>query len=412
MGAGSRKNILVLSFTLVVVMLGFGLVIPIFPFFIEELGAGGKELGLLVAISALLEFLFAPLWGSVSDRVGRKLVLMIGMVGYGLSSLLMGLATQLWMLFASRALSGILSSATLTTALAYVGDSTPEKERGGGMGTLGAAMALGVILGPGLGGWLAGDSLSTPFFIAAGMSLVSLLLIFFLLPESLPAEARRQGKGKVNVVNLRALWQALRPRSGQALFSPIGVLLLMVALFSFALTNFEAVFGLYALEKFGYGPERVGTILMVVAVVSTVGKAVLTGPATKRWGEAAVIKASALAGSVGFLVLLAANTYITILLATGFFILSKTLLRPAAFALISKRSAGSQGAAMGLSNSFMSLGRIAGPVWAGFVFDVNVNYPYLSGAAIMFVGFLVSLIWVSQPKISTCAIKTGAFHFG
>ena len=192
----------------------------------------------------------------------------------------------------------------------------------------------------------------------------------------------------MNVVNLRTLWQAL--------FSPIGVLLLMVALFSFALTNFEAVFGLYALEKFGYGPERVGTILMVVAVVSTVGKAVLTGPATKRWGEATVIKASALAGSVGFLVLLAANTYVTILLATGFFILSKTLLRPAAFALISKRSAGNQGAAMGLSNSFMSLGRIAGPVWAGFVFDLNVNCPYLSGAALMFVGFLVSLIWVSQ----------------
>ena len=399
MKTNDRKQIAILSFTLVVVMLGFGLVIPIFPFFIEELGAGGSELGLLVAISALLEFVFAPLWGSVSDRIGRKPVLMIGMVGYGLSSLLMGLATQLWMLFASRALSGILSSATLTTALAYVGDSTSGEDRGGGMGALGAAMALGVILGPGLGGWLAGDSLSTPFFIAAGMSLVSLLLILLLLPESLPAEARRQGKGKVNVVNLRALWQALRPRSGQALFSPIGVLLLMVALFSFALTNFEAVFGLYALEKFGYGPERVGTILMVVAVVSTVGKAVLTGPATKRWGEAAVIKASALAGSVGFLVLLAANTYATILLATGFFILSKTLLRPAAFALISKRSAGSQGAAMGLSNSFMSLGRIAGPVWAGFVFDVNVNYPYLSGAAIMFVGFLISLAWVSQPKI-------------
>ena len=129
MGVTTRQNILILSFTLVVVMLGFGLVIPIFPFFIEELGAGGKELGLLVAISALLEFLFAPLWGSVSDRIGRKPVLMIGMVGYGLSSLLMGLATQLWMLFASRALSGILSSATLTTALAYVGDSTSEKER-------------------------------------------------------------------------------------------------------------------------------------------------------------------------------------------------------------------------------------------------------------------------------------------
>ncbi len=391
MSASNRKQILILSFILVVVTLGFGLVIPIFPFYIEALGAGGSELGLLVATSALLEFVFAPLWGSVSDRIGRKPVLILGMVGYGLSSFLMGLATQLWMLFASRALSGILSSATLTTALAYVGDSTSEEERGGGMGMLGAAMALGIILGPGMGGWLASDSLSTPFFVAAGMSLLSLVLILLLLPESLPAEARQQGKGKISTVSLHTLWRAL--------FSPIGVLLLMVALFSFALTNFEAVFGLYALEKFGYGPERVGTILMVVAVVSTVGKAALTGPATKRWGEATVIKVSALLGSVGFLVLLAANTYVTILLATGFFILSKTLLRPAAFALISKRSAASQGAAMGLSSSFMSLGRIAGPIWAGFIFDVNVNYPYLSGAVIMFIGFLASLVWVAQTRI-------------
>ena len=390
MNASNRKQLLILSFTLIVVMLGFGLVIPIFPFYIEEMGAGGSELGLLVATAALLEFAFAPLWGSVSDRIGRKPVLIIGIVGYGLSSLLMGLSTELWMLFASRALSGILSSATLATAMAYVGDSTSEEDRGGGMGLLGAAMALGVILGPGLGGWLAGDSLSRPFFIAAGMSLISLLLILILLPESLTAKARQQKKDKESELHIRRLWRSL--------FSPIGVLLLMVALFSFALTNFEAIFGLYALEKFDYGPERVGTILMVVAVVSTVGKATLTGPATKRWGEATVIKVSALLGSVGFLVLLAANTYVTILIATAFFILSKTLLRPAAFALISKRSAESQGIAMGLSNSFMSLGRIAGPIWAGFIFDVNIDYPYLSGAVIMFAGFLISLVWVSQGR--------------
>ncbi len=384
----SNRKILILSFTLVVVMLGFGMVIPIFPFYIEQLGAGGAELGLLVATAALLEFVFAPVWGSVSDRIGRKPVLMLGMIGYGLSSLLMGFSTELWMLFASRAFSGILSSATLTTALAYVGDSTSEEERGGGMGTLGAMMALGIIVGPGFGGWLAGDSLSTPFFIAAGMSLVSLLLILLFLPESLPAEARRQAEGKVSTVQFGELWRAL--------LSPIGVLLFMVTLFSFALTNFEAVFGLYALEKFGYGPERVGTILMVIAVVSTVGKGALTGPATRRWGEATVIKASALAGSVGFAVLLLANTYTTILLATGFFILSKTLLRPAAFSLISKRTTTGQGVVMGLSNSFMSLGRIVGPIWAGLLFDANVNYPYLSGSAIMFIGFLISLAWVSQ----------------
>lgn len=390
MNASNRKQILILSFALIVVMLGFGMVMPVFPFYIEEMGASGRHLGLLVATSSLLEFFFGPIWGGVSDRIGRKPVLMLGMIGYALSMVLFGLATELWMLFASRALSGILSSATLSTSLAYIGDSTSDEERGGGMGFLGAAMAFGLILGPGAGGWLAGGSLSTPFFVSAGLSLVALFLILLLLPESLPAEERADVGGAIRTVQLGELRRAL--------LGPLGVLLLMLTLFSFALTNFEAVFGLYALEKFDYGPERVGTILTVVAVVSTVGKAVLTGPTTRCWGEATVIKASALTGSLGFLVLLLANTYPTILLATGFFILSKTLLRPAAFALISKRAGGAQGAAMGLSNSFMSLGRIVGPVWAGFIFDVNVDYPYLSGSAIMFIGFLASLLWVRQSS--------------
>ncbi len=259
METSNRRHIAILSFTLVVVMLGFGMVIPIFPFYIEKLGASGSELGLLVATSALLEFIFAPIWGSVSDRTGRKPILMLGVVGYALSSLLLGLSTQLWMLFASRALSGILSSATLATALAYVGDSTSEEDRGGGMGILGAAMALGVILGPGLGGWLGTDSLSLPFFIAAGLSLVALVLILFLLPESLPAGARQDAGAKVRTIQIGSLWGALR--------GPVGILLALLSLVSFGLTNFEAIFGLYAAEKFDYGPERVGAILMVIGVV-------------------------------------------------------------------------------------------------------------------------------------------------
>lgn len=382
-----RKNIIVLSFAMVVVMLGFGMVIPIFPFYIQDMGAGGSELGLLIATSAFLEFVFGPFWGSVSDRIGRRPVLSIGMFGYALSTFLFGISTQLWMLFASRALSGILSSATVTSALAYISDNTSEKDRGGGMGKLGAAMALGLILGPGVGGWLGSESLSLPFFIAAGMALISLLLIILLLPESLP-EDKRAPAGKFNAIQVKGSWSAI---SG-----PIGFSLFMVMLFSFALTNFESVFGLYALEKFGFGPRQVGSILTVIAVVSTIGKATLTGPVTKRWGESLVIKGSLLAGSIGFLVLLWADSYFTILLATAFFILSKTLLRPAAFALISKQTTAGQGAAMGLSNSFMSLGRIIGPIWAGFIFDINLNFPYLSGSLLMLISFILSLQWMKS----------------
>jgi DHA1 family multidrug resistance protein-like MFS transporter len=386
-----RGKILILSFAMVVVMLGFGMVIPIFPFYIEHMGAGGSELGLLIATSALLEFVFGPLWGSISDRIGRRPVLSIGMVGYALSTFLFGISTQLWMLFASRALSGILSSATVTSALAYVSDNTSGDERGGGMGKLGAAMALGLMLGPGAGGWLGSETLSLPFFVASGMAVVSLLLILILLPESLPGE-KRAPVGELNTVRVRGLWRAI---SG-----PLGFSLFMVMLFSFALTNFESVFGLYALKRFAFGPGQVGAILMVVAVVSTIGKAALTGPATKRWGEARVIKGSLLAGSLGFLVLLWADSYLTILLATAFFILSKTLLRPAAFALISKQAEGGQGTALGVSNSFMSLGRILGPIWAGFIFDVNLSYPYLSGSILMLVCFFLSLWWMkTDPGI-------------
>ena len=387
-----KREFLILAIVLIVVMLGFGMVIPIFPFYIEELGAGGSELGLLVATSAFLEFIFGPMWGSVSDRFGRKPILLVGLFGYAISTFLFGISTALWMLFAARAVSGILSSATITAAMAYVTDITTAENRGDGMGKIGAAMALGLMLGPGLGGWLATESLSRPFFIAAGLSLLSLVMVAVILPESISKEDR------VTSIKPQVLqFEALR----KALFSQIGVLLLLVTLFSFALTNFEAIFGLYALDKFGFTPNQVGTILMVVAIVSTAGKASLTGPVTRKWGEAVTIKFSLIAGAVGFLILLAAWDFYSILVTTGLFILSKTLLRPAAFALISNQAEKDQGAVMGLSNSFMSLGRIIGPIWAGFVFDLDPNYPYLSGSIFMLVGFIISLFTVKAQKVQS-----------
>ena len=139
MNTSNRKNIAILAFALIVVMLGYGMAIPLFPFYIAEMGAGGQQLGLLISISALLELLCSPIWGSVSDRVGRKPILLLGLLGYAVSSLLFGLSTELWMLYASRALGGLLSSATSATALAYISDSTSERDRGGGLGMLGAA---------------------------------------------------------------------------------------------------------------------------------------------------------------------------------------------------------------------------------------------------------------------------------
>lgn len=385
-----RRNLIILFVTLVIIMLGFGMIIPILPFYIDSFGASGSALGMLMAVFATMQFLFAPVWGELSDRYGRKPILILGVLGNAISQLFFGLSTQLWMLFASRALAGILSSATLPTAMAYIGDSTSDEERGGGMGVLGAAFGVGMVLGPGVGGWLAVRSLATPFFVAAGLSMIALIFIFLVLPESLPAPARQDTDGKIRGPQLGRMWQAL---SG-----PIGYLLLMAFLLSFGLTNFEGIFGLYALERYGYGPQQVGTILTFIGLTSAVVQGILTGPSTKRWGEATVIKASLLGSVVGFLVMLTADTFYTVLLTVSFFIFSNAMLRPAVASLTSKRATGGQGVAMGLNNSFMSLGRIVGPVWAGFAFDFNINLPYISGAIVMLIGFLASMTWMTKER--------------
>ncbi|MCW4014399.1 MAG: MFS transporter, partial [Candidatus Bathyarchaeota archaeon] len=285
--SGSRRSIAVLSFVMIVVMLGFGMVIPIFPFYIEALGVGGSELGLLVAVASLMEFICAPIWGAISDRVGRKPILLLGLTGYFLAMLFTGFVRGYWMLLLIRAVTGVLSSATLPTSMAYVSDVTSDDERANGIGILGSAMGLGVIIGPGLGGLLGSESLALPFFVSAALSLVAVLLVFLIVPESLPKDSQRQD------IKLQSPLEGLYT----ALTGSFGVLFLLAFLLSFGLTNFESIFGLYASQKFGYGTERVGVILMVVGIATTLGKGLLTGPFTRWFGENNVIKGSLLAGS-------------------------------------------------------------------------------------------------------------------
>ena len=389
----NRRNLAILFFTLVIVMMGFGMVIPILPFYIIEFGAGGSAMGMLMASYAIMQFIFSPIWGSISDRIGRKPVLMIGVLGFGITQLIFGFSSALWMLFAARILAGVLSSATLPTAMAYIGDSTTERDRGGGMGIIGAAMGVGMVLGPGIAGWMATYSLSLPFFFAAALSLVSLVLIYLLLPESLPAEKRQIGDSFVQGPQFREMWQAL--------FTPIGLLLFMAFLVSFGLTNFEIVFGLYAVETYGYGPQQVGGLLTFIGLLSAIVQGGLTGPFTRRWGEVAIIKVSLLGSALGFVMMVMARSFFAVLFTMGFFIISNAMLRPAVSALISKRSSVGQGVAMGLNNSFMSLGRSVGPLWAGFAYDINSGYPYWSGALIMLVGFVISLLRLKPDKATS-----------
>jgi len=381
MGTNNKKNLFILSFTLVVVTLGFGLVMPIIPFYMEQLGAGGAELGLLVASYAIMRLIFGPIWGSLSDRIGRKPILAVGVLGYGITMVGFGLATQLWMMFAARIFSGILSSATSPTAMAYISDSTSKEERGGGMGMMGAAAGLGTILGPALGGILADYSLSLPFFAASGLSLLSLILILVFLPESLKKSGQEDQEDEQPVLDPRALWNAL--------FSPVGPLLMKAFISTGGMMIFYGVLGLYALERFGFGTNQVGVIFTVLGLMTALGQGLLVGPLTKRFGDSSVIKAGFLLSGISLLTVIPADTFPLMLLTIGLFSLCNAVLAPAISSLTSKRATLSQGITMGLSNSFVSLGRIVGPPIGGFSFDLHWSLPFVLGALFLFSGFFV-----------------------
>ncbi|HKJ27238.1 MAG TPA: MFS transporter [Anaerolineales bacterium] len=377
------KKLIVLFITLMIIMMGFGMVIPVLPFLIEEFGASGSDLGMLMAIYALMQLIFSPIWGKISDRIGRRPVMLFGLTGNGLSMLLMGLSSSMWMLFAARALAGLLASATLPTAYAYVSDKTSEEDRGAGMGIVGAALGVGMVLGPGFSGILAEYSLSLPFFAGAFLSLFAIAAVYFYLPESLPEE-ERETTTKINLKGqFSEMWFAL--------FGPIGFLLVLAFLISFGMTNFESIFGLYMSHKFAYGPGQVGLILTLIGLVSAGVQGGLTGPATRKFGETTVIKASFIGSAIGFVIMLWAFNLPTILLSVSFFVFSNAMIRPGVSSLISKRATIGQGMAMGLNNSFMSLGRVVGPVLAGAVFDIDIRLPYLIGALVTFIGFVLCL---------------------
>ena len=386
MKAGARKNVRILAFTLLVVMLGYGMIMPVMPFLIEQLGAGGTELGWLVSTYSLMQLVCAPLWGMLSDRIGRKPVIAIGVLGYAITLFLFGLATQFWMLFVARTLAGMLSSAAMPTSMAYISDNAPEGERSRGMGQLGAAIGAGVVAGPLLGGLLSSRSLSLPFFVGAALAGVAFLLVLLLLPESRPnpETAKKQP--------LR--WHDLR----QVFSSPAGLLLLLIFIMSFGLANFQGIIGLYAVDKFGFTTGQVGALWMVIGAVLILGQGGLTGPLTKRFGELPLIRLGLAGGAAGFLFISLAVDFPTLLLALGFFTLALALIGPALNAYISQFAGEHQGAVMGLNSAASSLGRVVGPLLAGPLFDLNLEYPLWSGAATLLVGAALALIRLHQAK--------------
>ncbi|MCO8125032.1 TCR/Tet family MFS transporter [Stieleria sp. TO1_6] len=397
--AGRQPGILFIWITLFIDILGIGIVIPVLPGLVEELSglpASGTAFyyGVIVASYATMQFLFAPILGGLSDRFGRRPILLCSLFGLGVDFVIQGLASSLLMLFIARLISGIFG-ASLTTGNAYIADISTDDTRARNFGLVGAAFGLGFIFGPPLGGLLSATfSLRVPFFVTAGLALVNWLYGYFILPESLPPEKRRP----FSLKNANPFSSVTRLRR-YPLVAGLAVVFLLKA---FAQRGLENVFVLFSEFKFGWNHQTVGLFLGWVGVTAVIVQGGMVRPIVKRFGERRVLLISALISAASFIgYSMASHAWmlpvIAVVGALG------GLAGPAIQSLVTKTvDETEQGEVQGALTSLQGLTSIAAPLvftsglfgyftseQAPFIFP---GAPFLLGGILIFISFLVALV--------------------
>ncbi|MEC1375258.1 MFS transporter [Heyndrickxia oleronia] len=381
----SKKVLPILFLIMFLVMVGFGIIIPVMPFFAEDMGANPTELGLLMAVYSFMQLISAPIWGRVSDKIGRKPVMMIGILGLSVSFILMAISSQLWMLFIARIIGGLLSSANMPTTMAYVADITSEEDRGKGMGIIGAATGLGFIFGPAIGGLFSKTSLNMPFYLAAASSFITFLLVLFVLKESLSKEKRGQHADKKS-----SIWSSF---SGS-----LSILYILQWFISLSLSGLEASFAYFAAKKAGLDAIDLGYIFMIMGFGSALVQGGLVGRFSKKYGEGTVIQGGIIVSTIGFVLILLVNSFTTATIFLTIFGLGNGVIRPCVSALLTKKSTAGHGSATGLLSSFDSFGRIIGPPLGGWLFSITAGLPYISGAILSILALMLYQVYRIKEK--------------
>lgn len=376
-----RSPLLVIFVTVFINLVGFGIIIPLVPFYAQDFGASKFQVGLLFASYSLMQFLFAPLWGRISDRVGRRPILIFCLFGTGISFTIFGLAGSLAVLFIGRIAAGMFG-AVISTAHAFIADVTPPEKRAQGMGLLGAAFGLGFIFGPFIGGVMADLwGYSAPAFFAAALALANMLLAWFVLPESYPPEAREANESIREPGPTLSIW-----KFREALGRPaVGPLLLLYFLISFAMANMESTYALLTEEIFGWGVRENGLIFGYFGIVIAFVQGVLIRPLARRFGEHLLVVWGALLLIPSLGLLPFSPGLAVLLILSGVMALGSGINTPSLTSLISKGvHPDEQGGIMGITQSLGSLARVVGPLWGGFTFGaLGFHAPYWTAALLM-----------------------------
>ena len=397
---------MVVIFTTVFIdLVGFGIVIPVLPFYAEgtRFNATPRTVGFLFASYSVMQLIFSPVLGRLSDKYGRRPVLLISIIGTGIGFLILGFATTLWMLFVGRILDGI-TGGNISTAQAYIADITTKEERAKGMGLLGAAFGLGFIFGPAIGGILSQWGVAVPFLFAAGLCFANATLLYFTLPETVTADhpARTLAAGG------RGLSQLI-----QSLKQPrLGFVLIIYFMFIVAFSIMTTTFSLYTMFRFGYDAKHNGYLFAYVGILAVIIQGGLIGRLVKRFGELPLV----IVGALFFAASLFAVPFVGphaggllgLLIGGGIFSAGNSLATPSLTSLASKSvGRGEQGGVLGVTQSVASLARAVGPALAAFLIHSTIAYEgadgkshfmsdhslfvtFWTGAGIMFLAFLLA----------------------
>ncbi len=356
-------------------LVGFGIVIPFLPLYAEEYGPSPVVFGLLMASFSLMQFMAAPILGRLSDRYGRRPVLLVSLVGSVLGYVMFAFAGSIAMLFLSRIIDGI-SGGNISTAQAVIADITDERDRAKGMGLIGAAFGLGFICGPGIGGLLAEVATWLPGVAAATTSAIAFVLVLLRLPETLDPAAREHARA--HAFGLRSLSEALS-------HPLVGLCLIMIFLIIFAFANFETTFAQFGRLVFQLSTSQIGWLFVYAGVLGAVIQGGLAGALARRFGEGRLVAVGAFLSFValGFLPYVRHQSWL--LVALALLAVGHGIAAPSLSALTSKLVTRDEvGGVMGIYQSLSSLGRITGPFWGELVYgSLGFEWPYRTGSVFM-----------------------------
>ena len=367
------SSLFVVLFTVFVDLIGFGIVLPILPYYAERFGASALEIGAIVSSFSLAQFIFAPIWGHISDRVGRRPVILVSLFGSVASYLLFARAETLWMLLLSRALAGV-AAANIAAAQAYVADVTPPEERARGMGLIAAAFGFGFTVGPFLASKVAPLGPHAPGYLATGLALVNLVLAYFFLPESLRLESRALPRRRLSRLAL-----------GHVLASPVltAVSITFVAI-SFTGSAFTSMMPLFLGRRFDMSVAEAANIFALVGATMATLQWLAVQPLTRRFGERTLVLTGVVGMTVMLCVLPTARGLPMLVLVLLAYAASAAVVGPSAMSLVTLvADARQQGEVIGVVQSLASLSRVVGPVWGGLVLGQHgVGAPFYSGGIV------------------------------